>query len=196
MFIDKYIGLGRHLNKGDRVISGEKTLIEKIDSSLCIPSTDLGVLQLCHHSFSSWLQSEQVGYDLPHRIGMEKLHYSKLRYSLSHALAENFYYLNESVLQTRRAVAVSSDCISSIQAICRGNVLHLIVYMRSSHYINLLPVDLLFLTDLPRRYLLDAASTASTFECDWPIDQIEKASISLHFGSLHMDAGVLPKWLI
>jgi hypothetical protein len=134
------------------------------------------------------------GYDLQHRKDMERFHYAKLRNSLFHSLAENFFYTKADLKYTRKSIALSTDCISCIQMKVVDDTLHCCVFMRSSHAINLLPVDLLFLLGLGTEYLGAAKHISDTFQCGWDndIDKINKYKMSILFGSAHMDADMEP----
>lgn len=185
MIKDVYQSLGHTLQK-DGVIVGDK--LELIGTHTVARGMRRDCIPAYGQEFKRYLDEE--GYDLEHRLNMEKFHYKKLASSLSHALAENYFYLQEDVNITRRAVALSSDCISTIQAKIQGNTLNLITFFRSSHYRRLLPVDMLFLLDLAPRYLHNAQHTSATFNCGWEgiLGQIEYVNMHLSFGSLHTDA--------
>jgi len=137
-------------------------------------------------TFEAWLR--EVDYPLDHRKAMEHFHYEKLFNTLVHALGENYYYLHEHPKTSRRIVATSTDCISVIQ--CKGvnqGVMALNVFMRSSHYHNLLPVDLLFLFGLVPRYIGAAKKLEKTFKPNWDtfLDDVEYMDFNISFGSLH-----------
>lgn len=130
-------------------------------------------------------QDSLTGYDWNHRFDMEKLHYNKLRYTLTHAFAENWFYKSEWIEETRRVVATSTDCISTISLYVRDGEMMISVYFRSSHYDNLLPVDLSFIAGLPLLFMEDLEHVHRTFEIDREMPVINTVSIDLSFGNLH-----------
>jgi len=124
-------------------------------------------------------------YPWDHRRNMEYLHYNKLRYALSHAFAENWFYKKEWIADTRRVIALSSDCISAISVYVRNHHLYLVVYFRSSHLTRLLPVDLSFLVSLPHQFMSDLIGTVETFEIPNEVPSIIDTTYHLSFGNLH-----------
>jgi len=124
-------------------------------------------------------------YPWDQRLAMEKLHYNKLRYSLSHSFAENWFYKNEWVENTRRVIALSSDCISSISVYMRGPDMHLNVYFRSSHLKNLFPIDLCFILGLSEAFTEDLQSTKDTFDIPHDIPDWSRLHLHLSIGNLH-----------
>ena len=133
---------------------------------------------------------ETIEYPLSHREQMEKNHYNKLRYTLYHSVAENFFYRKESVLYTRQAIALSTDCISCIQMKIVNEVIHMNVFMRSSHYDRLLPIDLIFLFGLPHEFTEACIDIGATFDTGWndKLNEVRQMAVSIMFGSLHRDA--------
>lgn len=164
-----------------------------------------GMLELCGHyvrtdhialdmlqplyipNFTQYLRSN--GYPLDHRLNMEVNHYNKLKYTLFHSVAENFFYTKDDVMYTRRAIALSTDCISCIQAKIVDRILNLHVFMRSSHVDNLLPVDLLFLFGLPAEFIDTMLGVSDTFNTGWEehLQNLSHMTLSIMFGSLHTD---------
>lgn len=131
-------------------------------------------------------QDTLPNYPWDQRQSMETLHYNKLRYSLSHSFAENWFYKTEWITQTRRVVALSSDCISSISLYIRDdNKMHLCVYFRSSHITSLLPVDFRFLVELPMLFMGDLSHVVRTFDIPHVLPEVEEINLNLFFGNLH-----------
>lgn len=76
------------------------------------------------------------------RYEQEESHYKMLWSILEHKENETKYYFNEGVYDSRKIVAHSSDCISTVQVMIRDDRLYLNVLMRSSDVKSLLPVDI------------------------------------------------------
>lgn len=134
-------------------------------------------------------------YQWTHRENMERLHYNKLRYSLSHSFAENWFYKKEWIGETRRVIALSSDCISSISLYLRPDPdrIMMSVYFRSSHLTRLFPVDFSFLINLPQMFMEDLAGTIQTFNIPHELPYVEKIIIDMSFGNLHAHTSELPQ---
>ena len=132
--------------------------------------------------------------DWYHKQMMEEMHYKKLEGGLLHAINENKYYLKEHINESRRFVVTSTDCITSIQFIFREDEIFVGVYFRSSHYDNLLPVDLDFIYGLLEKavqYIHERAGSETYEEIDQDlIDGLYRIPIKvgLSFGSLHTNA--------
>jgi thymidylate synthase len=92
------------------------------------------------------------------RAGDERFHYEQIRYSLLHKIKEIQYFFSQGI-ENRKTVVFSNDCISLVQYIKRGKETILLVYMRSSDVLELLPLDLLnlakILKDINREYIED-----------------------------------------
>jgi len=74
----------------------------------------------------------------------ETSHYTMLEKSLFHKREEIRYFFRERPDETRKWVVFSPlECISLIQILLRKEMTYLIVYMRSSDVVNLLPVDII-----------------------------------------------------
>jgi len=185
MLIKLYEELGNEL-RNNGVVSG----FDKLDTNNIHKSIQCqtSIIPLLVEEFKEYL--DESNYPLSHREDMELFHYEKLFNTLVHALGENYYYLKENPRYSRRIIATSTDCISVIQ--CRGideNTLALNVFMRSSHYKNLLPVDLIFLFELVPRYIEAAKHLERTFNPDWGtfLTDIDRMVLNITFGSLHTD---------
>jgi hypothetical protein len=85
------------------------------------------------------------------RFDEENDHYKYLLYGIRAKIVfQKYYFPKEPIIGSRKLVAHSEDCISLIHVIPRKESLNVIVYMRSSDVIELLPVDLagiLYITD-------------------------------------------------
>ena len=121
----------------------------------------------------------------------EQMHYKKLEGGLLHSMNESKYYLKEDWMKSRRFVVTSTDCISVIQLMFRPEGIHLGVYFRSSHFDNLLPVDLRFLYSLVETsldYLVQRAGSETYEEVTKEVIEdlkLKPIDVSLSFGSLH-----------
>lgn len=105
----------------------------------------------------------------------EKFHYDSLKYALLHKVKEVKYFHNQG-LDSRKFIVFSQDCISSIQYLVRGNKTKLIVHMRSSDVLGLLPLDILALATILQ-------CLNDEYIPDKPADFEESLSITV--GSLH-----------
>jgi len=72
----------------------------------------------------------------------EASHYKMLWSILEHKENETQYYFKEGVYTSRKLIAQSSDCITTIQIMIRERILFVNVFMRSSDVLGLLPVDI------------------------------------------------------
>jgi len=191
---DLYVSLVETLHtKG--TLSGEGNYLEVVGLSLkpiefnnladlerCRADNDLMGLYSQYHPKVSWnVKSAE-----------EEMHYKKLSSSLLHSMNENTYYFKSPILESRRFIALSSDCISFIQIIFREAKTEIIVHFRSSELFQLLPIDLDFIFSLPYtvcRYLL-MRSGASPYEdlTKNEVESIEWRPIEFlfSFGSLHV----------
>lgn len=149
--------------------------------------------------FDDYKELENSAHDLFDKVQNEILTRRKkneihLHESMKHQmltrLLEIKFYSEVDVFNTRRLLAVSSDCVSSIQILIRDE-LHLNVYFRSSDFDGALPVDLESLSKLPR-YLIEHLEYFKDLpeysECtDINISKLKNLEIkvNLFFGSLH-----------
>lgn len=93
--------------------------------------------------------------DYNKRIELEADHYNFLKAFIIHKVKENIYFfkLKSDDYTSRKNVIWSNDCVSSIQFLHRPYMNILNVFIRSSDAINLLPADLLYMTDLLNQVL-------------------------------------------
>lgn len=118
---------------------------------------------------------EFFGDKYERRMEDERFHYDSLKYALLHKVKEVEYFHGQG-LDSRKFIIFSQDCISSIQYLVRGTESKLLVHMRSSDVLGLLPLDLLALAHILRalndEYLPDRPEHFSE-------------TISVTVGSLH-----------
>lgn len=158
------------------------SMIECIGPSFGLKDIPYNLLDYITEDFTAYMKSG--GYDFQLRQNMEKYHYAKLLNSLIHSFGENFYYLREPVGKTRRVLATSTDCISVIQVLIRNRNAHILTYFRSSHYHNLLPVDLIFLFKLLPLYIEGVDHLMKTLGEGEKLT-VDNVSFTFNFGSLH-----------
>ncbi len=103
----------------------------------------------------------------------ERYHYEQIKYSLLHKVKEVKYFFNQD-LESRKLITFSNDCISSVQYLKRGNEANLLVHMRSSDVLGLLPIDTLNLCKI----LLEINETYAK-------DQVTESTLLLVLGSAH-----------
>lgn len=113
-----------------------------------------------------------------------------LKHQLFSRLQEIKYYSKVDLNDTRRLVAVSADCISTIQILVRDKI-YLNVYFRSSDIDGALPADLEFLSTLPSdlivhmQKLQDAKGYEDATEELMRDLRTKQICLTLMFGSLH-----------
>lgn len=146
-------------------------------------------------SFSDYEELENSSRDLFNKLQNEVLTRRKkneihLHESLKHQmltrLLEMKFYSEVNIYDTRRLIAVSSDCVSSIQILIRDK-LHLNVYFRSSDFDGALPVDLESLSKLPR-YLIEHLEYFKDLPeySEYKQNSLNRPiKLNLFFGSLH-----------
>lgn len=127
---------------------------------------------------------------LSNRSADELYFYEYLKNQMLHRLQEMKFYSDVDVMNTRRLIATSNDCISSIHILIR-NYIHVNVYFRSSDYDGALPSDLEFLSTLPTT-IINHLKTMKNSKYypevnDNTIEQLSNTPIKLNlsFGSLH-----------
>lgn len=79
--------------------------------------------------------------DFLERYMKEFSHYKMLMATIEHKENETKYYFKEDLYSSRKIIAFSTDCLSTLHVMIRGKVLNVIAYMRSSDVKSLLPVD-------------------------------------------------------
>lgn len=92
-------------------------------------------------------------YTLIKRRSQEDDFHTFLETQMFSHLIEMKAYSKVNIADTRRFVSVSQDCISTIQMLIRDKI-YLNCYFRSSDFDGCLPVDLVFLSSLPRKLIL------------------------------------------
>lgn len=120
-----------------------------------------------------------------------ELHYHNfLKHQLFSRLQEIKYYSHVKIDDTRRLVATSADCISSIHILVRDEI-HLNVYLRSSDFDGALPADVEFICSLPQELINHLVRFKDVPGYEEVTDElinklnIKPIKLSLMFGSLH-----------
>ncbi len=123
-----------------------------------------------------------------------ELHFHNfLKHQLFSRLQEIKYYSNVNISDTRRLIAVSADCISSIQILIRDKI-YLNVYFRSSDIDGALPADLKFITELPSELIVHLERMKDVNGYSEVTDDLmkeirsKKVHLAMFFGSLHRTA--------
>lgn len=94
-------------------------------------------------SIKSWYGTD----DFNKKLEDEYNHYEYLKHGMLHKIKEVKFFHNQGI-DSRKFVIFSQDCISLLQYLNRDGNTVLMVHMRSSDAINLLPLDLLFLVKI------------------------------------------------
>ena len=127
---------------------------------------------------------------LINRMANELHFHNFLNHQLFYKLQEIKYYSAVNIENTRRLVAVSTDCITSIHLIIR-NCIHLNVYFRSSDYDGALPADYKFLATIPSLFIDHLTHMQDVDGYDEVNDSLlrmlttKTVQVNLMFGSLH-----------
>lgn len=124
------------------------------------------------------------------RLDNEVHFHSFLINQLFSRLQEIKAYSSVNINNTRRLIAVSSDCISTIHVLVRDEI-QVNVYFRSSDYDGALPVDLKFISEIPLKlieHMIKFKNTKGYEEVQEELIQEYKEKpvlLNLMFGSLH-----------
>lgn len=127
---------------------------------------------------------------LEKRLNDEIHYHTYLINKLFARLQEIKYYSKVDILDTRRMLSTSDDCISAIQILVRDRI-HLNVYFRSSDFDGALPVDLKSLCTLPLELIKHLDRLRNTIGYDEVNDELitllssKKVQLNMMFGSLH-----------
>lgn len=124
----------------------------------------------CKHLYTS-----KLGKNWDQKNLEEYHHYGFLTHALLHKI-NSVKYFNGEGIDSRKLIIFSDDCISAIQLIVREEEVGLYVHMRSSDAINLLPLDVMALTNL-----LDNVMTTHRLSGEG-----RRVMIHITFGSLHI----------
>lgn len=89
-----------------------------------------------------YYNSMKLKYNWDEKFEREENHYKQLEYTLKHKLEELRFFHGQDI-DSRRWIIFSTDCISTIHLLPRGNSIQAFVYIRSSDVLNLLPMDIL-----------------------------------------------------
>lgn len=124
------------------------------------------------------------------RLNNEVHFHSFLINQLFSKLQEIKAYSSVNINNTRRLIAVSHDCISTIHVLIRDEI-QVNVYFRSSDYDGALPVDLKFISEIPLKLIEHMIKFKNTKGYEEVTDELideykeKKVLINLIFGSLH-----------
>lgn len=124
------------------------------------------------------------------RLDNEVHFHSFMLNQLFSRLQEIKAYSNVDINNTRRLIAVSSDCISTIHILVRDEI-QVNVYFRSSDFDGALPCDLKFISEIPSRlieHMIKFKNTKGYEEVTQELIQEYKEKpvlINIIFGSLH-----------
>ena len=124
----------------------------------------------CKHLYTS-----QLGKNWNQKNLEEYHHYGFLTHALLHKI-NSVKYFNGEGLDSRKLIIFSDDCISAIQLIVREEEVGLYVHMRSSDAINLLPLDVMALTNLLDNVMIIHRLSGED----------RRVMIHITFGSLHI----------
>lgn len=116
--------------------------------------------------------------------------YSFLINQLFSKLQEIKAYSTVNINNTRRLIAVSPDCISTIHVLVRDEI-QVNVYFRSSDYDGALPCDLKFISEIPLKLIDHMIKFKGTKGYEEVTQELieeykeKKVLINIMFGSLH-----------
>ena len=115
--------------------------------------------------------------------------HESLKHQLLTRLLEMKFYSDVNIFDTRRLIAVSSDCVSTIHILIR-DCMHVNIYFRSSDYDGALPVDLEAISKLPKALIDHLKYFSDLVEYSEIKDNLTKLKnlkvmLNLSFGSLH-----------
>lgn len=132
---------------------------------------------------------------LKNRKAIEINYHQFLKHQMFYKLQEMKSYSTVNIMDTRRLIATSNDCISSIHMLIRDEI-HLNVYFRSSDVFGALPIDLEFISSLPSEFIHDM-TRLTNYDGFEEIDSSiikeisnKKIKLNLMFGSLHYKQNV------
>ena len=117
--------------------------------------------------------------------------HESMKHQMLTRLLEMKFYSEVNIFDTRRLLAVSSDCISTIQILIRDKI-YLNCYLRSSDYLGALPVDLEKISELPKaliehiEYYSDLLEYSECTEEKIQELKNKEIELTLSFGSLHI----------
>ena len=160
-------------------------------------SVNYGVEFSNHKEFTNLVKNYYEDHKtcvLERRLHNEDHFHDFLRHQMFAELQEMKYYSSVNITDTRRLVAVSRNCITTIHILVRDSV-HLNVYFRSSDFDGALAVDMLFISSLPSDLIdhLSKKAHSKGYEevNDALLTKLSTSSIklNLYFGSLHRSQG-------
>ena len=100
--------------------------------------------------------------------------YEFIYHGLKQSIEQTLYFDKTQDFTSRRFTFSTTDCISHVQLLCRLHETNLIMHIRSTDVIKLLPWDFLFACKLIHRILSN---------CGFP--PTEKKYVNIHIGSAH-----------
>jgi hypothetical protein len=171
-------------------------ILDDFGSNQELVSVNYGVEFVNHKEFTNlvknYYEEHKTGV-LERRLSQEDHFHDFLRQQMFAELQEMKYYGSVNITDTRRLVAVSRNCITTIHMLVRES-LYLNVYFRSSDFDGALPVDMLFISSLPS----DLIDHLSKNVCTKGYEEVNDAlltklstssiKLNLYFGSLHRTA--------
>lgn len=156
-------------------------------------SVNYGVEFSNHKEFTNLVKNYYEDNKTPvleRRLSNEDHFHDFLRHQMFTELQEMKYYGSVNITDTRRAVAVSRNCISTVHLLVRDSI-HLNVYFRSSDFDGALPVDMLFISSLPSDLIDHLSKNVHSKGYDEVNDAVltklstSSIKLNLYFGSLH-----------
>jgi len=147
------------------------------------------------NAHSCWLSgimlfSEVKNDVIINRLDNEVHFHSSLLHQLFSRLQEIKAYSNVDINNTRRLIAISHECISTIHVLVREEI-QVFVYFRSSDIDGALPCDLKFISEIPSRlieHMIKFKNTKGYEEVTQELIQKYKEKpilLNIMFGSLH-----------
>jgi hypothetical protein len=171
-------------------------ILDDFGSNQELVSVNYGVEFVNHKEFTNLVKNYYEEHKTPvleRRLSQEDHFHDFLRQQMFAELQEMKYYGSVNITDTRRLVAVSRNCITTIHMLVRES-LYLNVYFRSSDFDGALPVDMLFISSLPS----DLIDHLSKNVCTKGYEEVNDAlltklstssiKLNLYFGSLHRTA--------
>lgn len=172
-------------------------ILDDFGSNQELVSVNYGVEFANHKEFTNLVKNYYEDHKtaiLERRLSQEDHFHDFLRQQMFAELQEMKYYGSVNITDTRRLVAISRNCITTIHILVRDSI-HVNVYFRSSDFDGALPVDMLFISSLPS----DLIDHLSKNVCTKGYDEVNDAlltklstssiKLNLYFGSLHRSHG-------
>ena len=138
-------------------------------------SRQTGINLLIEETECKHLYASKLGKNWDQKNKEEYHHYGFLTHALLHKI-NSVKYFNGEDIDSRKLIIFSDDCISAIQLIVREEEVGLYVHMRSSDAVNLLPLDVMALTNLLDNVMITHRLSGED----------RRVMIHITFGSLHI----------